>query len=245
MLSASCSPPQQTWPKKGLAAVILLASAALLLQGCATLSEDECLAADWWIIGHKDGSEGEPFALLAEHHEACAEHGIKPDRTAYAEGRQSGLQTYCSRFNGYRVGRNNSRYRGVCTGPLKESFLAGFRRGKEVREMEMAVWAIKQDRRKLRKKIRKLEEKLEAQRARFESDESSPDDREDAWARIGEFEYELEKLDLEYEESGTRQADVLLRLEEATGRARNDGYSDDGGYLQTYRDLKDLGDAFD
>ncbi len=109
----------------------------------------------------------------------------------------------------------------------------------------MAVWAIKQDRRKLRKKIRKLEEKLEAQRARFESDESSPDDREDAWARIGEFEYELEKLDLEYEESGTRQADALLQLEEAAERARNDGYSDDGGYLQRYQGLKKLRDTFD
>lgn len=209
------------------------------------MSEDECLAADWWIIGQKDGSEGEPFAVLAEHHEACAEYGIKPDRIAYAEGRQNGLQTYCSRFNGYRIGRNDSRYRGVCTGPLKESFLTGFRRGKEVRGIEMEVWDIKRERRKLRKKIGKLEENLEAQRARFESDESAPEDREDAWAKIGEIEYDLEKLNLEYEESATEQADTLARLEEVTEKAKNDEYPDDGGLLRTYQDIKELGDVFD
>ena len=218
---------------------------AFFLSGCATLSEDECLAADWWIIGHKDGSEGEPFAVLAEHHEACAEYGVKPDRIAYAEGRQSGLQTYCSRFNGYRIGRNNSSYRGVCIGPLKESFLEGFRRGKEVRGIEMEVWDIKRERRKLRGEIDELEEELEAQRIRFESDESTPEDREDAWAKIGEIEYELEKLDLKYKDSAKIQTDTLIRLEEATEQAKNDGYSDDGGLLQKYQNIRELGDVLD
>lgn len=224
---------------------MLLASLILLLHGCATLSEDECLAADWWVIGHKDGSEGEPFAILAEHHEACAEYGVKPDRIAYAEGRQSGLQTYCSRFNGYRIGRNGYRYRGVCAGPLKESFLAGFHRGKEVRGIEMEVWGIKRERRKIRKRIDELEGRLDAQYLRFEADESAPEDREDAWARIGEIEYELKKLDLKYMASAKIQTDALTRLDEVTEQARNDGYSDDGGLLRTYQNFRELGDAFD
>lgn len=249
MFSVSCSLPQQAWPKKGLAAVILLASVALLLQGCATLSEDECLAADWWIIGQKDGFDMRPRSYLAEHQEACAEYGVTPDRKAYAEGYQSGrqdfLQGFCTRFNGYTIGRRGDSYIGVCPDSMEESFLAGFRRGKEVHGMEMEVWDIKRERRKLRGRIDELEEELGAQRTKFESDESSLEDRNDAWTRIGEIEEELEKLDLDYENSATRQADALARLEEAAERARNDGYSDSGGLLQTYRNIREIGDAFD
>ena len=245
MSSIACPPTRQIPHKKGLATIILLSSTALLLQGCATLSEDECLAADWWIIGHKDGSEGEPFAVLAEHHEACAEYGVKPDRTAYAEGRQSGLQTYCSRFNGCRIGRNDDHYHRVCTGSLAESFETGLRRGKQVRGIEMEIWGIKLERKKLRKNIGELEKDLEAQHARFESDESAPEDREDAWARIGEINHELEKLSLGYADSSRKQADIKTKFQEAVEQVRNDRYSDDGGWFQTYQDVKSLGEVFD
>ena len=109
----------------------------------------------------------------------------------------------------------------------------------------MDVWGIKRERRKIRKRIDKLEERLDAQYLRFEADESAPEDREDAWARIGEIEYELKKLDLDYENSAARQDDALARLEEATEQAKSDGYSDDGGYLQKYQDFKELRDTFD
>lgn len=109
----------------------------------------------------------------------------------------------------------------------------------------MEVWGIKRERRKIRKRIDKLEERLDAQYLRFEADESAPEDREDAWARIGEIEYELKKLDLKYKDSAKIQTDALIRLEEATKQAKNDGYSDDGGYLQKHQDLKKLGDMFD
>ena len=90
-----------------------------------------------------------------------------------------------------------------------------------------------------------MEEELGAQRAKFESDETSLEDRNEAWTKIGEIEEELEKLDLDYENSAARQDDALARLEEATEQAKSDGYSDDGGYLQKYQDFKELRDTFD
>lgn len=210
------------------------------------MSEDECLAADWWIIGQRDGFVGEPLSYLAEHQEACAEYGVTPDRTAYVEGHRRGqrdfLRSYCTRFNGYTVGRDGDSYIGICPSSMEGSFLAGFRRGKEVHGMEMEVWDIKRERRNLREKIDELEEELEAQRAKFESDETSLEDRNEAWTKIGEIEEELEKLDLDYENSAARQDDALARLEEATEQARNDGYSDGGGLLRTYQNIKELGD---
>ena len=230
---------------KRTVSALLLAGMVCFSQGCATLSEDECLTADWWIVGQKDGTEGEPASILAEHWEACAEHGVKPDRKSYAEGRQSGLQVYCTRFNGYKIGRNDDDYHRVCTGSLAKSFETGLSRGKQVRGIEMEIWGIKLERKKLRKKIGELEKELEAQHARFESDESAPEDREGAWARIGEIDHELEKLGLEYEESAQKQTDAKARLGEAAEQARNDGYPDDGGLLQTYQNIKSLGEAFD
>ena len=109
----------------------------------------------------------------------------------------------------------------------------------------MEVWGIKRERRKIRKRIDKLEGRLDAQYLRFEADESAPEDREDAWARIGEIEYELKKLDLKYKNSEKIQTDTLIRLEEATEQARGDGYSDGGGLLRTYQNIRALGDAFD
>ena len=109
----------------------------------------------------------------------------------------------------------------------------------------MEVWDIKRERRNLREKIDELEEELEAQRAKFESDETSLEDRNEAWTKIGEIEEELEKLDLDYENSAARQDDALARLEEATEQARNDGYSDGGGLLRTYQNIKELGDMLD
>ena len=155
------------------------------------------------------------------------------------------MRRYCTQFNGYTIGRDGDSYIGICPDSMEESFLAGFRRGKEVHVIEMEVWGIKLERRKLRKKIDKLEDKLEAQRTKFESDETPFEDRNDAWTKIGEIEEELEKLSLDYKNSATRQADALARLEEATEQARNDGYSDNGGLLRTYQDIKKLGDAFD
>ncbi len=29
-----------------------------ILSGCQTISKDECLAADWWVIRGQDGAEG-------------------------------------------------------------------------------------------------------------------------------------------------------------------------------------------
>ncbi len=163
----------------------------------------------------------------------------------YRSGRQDFLRRYCTRFNGYTVGRDGDSYTGICPDSMEVSFLAGFRRGKEVRGIEMEVWDIKLERRKLREKIDGLEEELGAQRVKFESDETSFEDRNDAWTKIGEIEEELEKLDLDYEDSAARQGDALARLEEATEQAKNDGYSDGGGLLRTYQNIRALGDAFD
>jgi hypothetical protein len=87
----------------------------LALTGCATLNEDECRTADWHDLGVRDGRAGHSQSRLAEHHEACSKHGVKPDERRYAEGRKEGLRTYCVLENAVREGLAGRRYEGVCS----------------------------------------------------------------------------------------------------------------------------------
>lgn len=246
MSSIAYPPSQQTLHKKGLAAAILLASLAFLLQGCATLSENECEVADWWLIGQEDGSEGLPLARLEEHRESCAEHGVTPDRDAYAKGRRSGLAVYCTRFTGYKVGRSGQPYHGICDGELAEAFEPGLRRGRMVHTLETEAWDIKRKRESLGQKIGRMEHERETLQEKLAADESIPQDREDMAEKVVELGRDLKALKQEYEDSAQTQADAVARFDEAVEQAREDGYADDGGLLGgTRRIIRSLRDALD
>lgn len=239
-------PSQQALHKKGLAVAILLASLALLLQGCATLSGNECETADWWLIGQEDASEGRSLAHLREHQESCAEHGVTPDRDAYAKGHRSGLAVYCTRFTGYKVGRSGRPYHGICGGSLAEEFEPGLRRGRMVHALETEAWDIKQKRKGLREKIGRLEHERKTLQEKLAADESIPQDREGMAEKIKELGRELGVLKQEYEDSAQTQADAIAQFEEAVEQAREDGYADDGGLLGgTRRIIRSLRDALD
>lgn len=236
MPSLPC-PPSRTLLQKGRPAAILwLAVAALSLQGCASLSEDECRATDWWTMGQKDGTLGLPSTAIAEHRDACAEHGVAPDRSAYEEGRQSGLMVYCTRFSGYQVGRNDQPYHaGVCGGELAEPFETGLRRGRLVLALETEAWSIRQRRQELEETIGRLEHERKTLQEKLEADESIPQDREHLREGIEELGQRLETFGQEYEDSGEKQAEAMARLHEATQAAREDGYADEGGRFRLYQ----------
>lgn len=225
---------------------LLLAASAGPLQSCATLSENECGTADWWLIGQEDGSEGLPFTHFEEHQESCAEHGVTPDRDAYAKGHHSGLAVYCTRFTGYKVGRSGRPYHGICEGSLAEEFEPGLRRGRMVHTLETEAWDIKQKRESLGDKIGRLEHERKTLQEKLAADESIPQDRESMAEKVVELGRELEVLKQEYEDSAQTQADAIARFDEAVEQAREDGYADDGGLLGgTRRIIRSLRDALD
>ncbi len=242
MPSMPYSPHRASLHKNHPTAILWLAVAALSLQGCASLSENECRATDWWTVGQKDGTLGRPASALAEHRDACAEHGVAPDRDAYEKGRRSGLMVYCTRFSGYQVGRNDQPYHaGVCGGELAEPFETGLRRGRLVLALETEAWNIRQRRRELMATIGRLEHEHKTLQGKLEADESIPQDREHMQEEVEKLGQRLEALGREYEDSGERQTDTMARLREATQAAREDGYADDGGRFQLYQDTPEEG----
>ena len=52
---------------------------AYALSGCATMSPEECLQANWEEVGYHDAVEGYHVSRSSEHREACASTGVQVD----------------------------------------------------------------------------------------------------------------------------------------------------------------------
>jgi len=110
--------------------------AVLVLGGCSSLSEKECQTADWESIGYIDGTRGYNSGRIADHTEACAKVNIKPDPKLYEEGRNRGLEEYCTPRNGLRVGEQGGSYNGVCPVMLEDAFRRGYEAGRDMHDIK-------------------------------------------------------------------------------------------------------------
>ena len=119
--------------------VIVAGALALILQGCASMSKNECMTADWYAIGYESGIRGQRESQISEHRKACAEHGVTPNLARYLEGREIGLQKFCEPGNGYRLGRAGTGYAGVCPSRLEGDFLRSYSAGRELYDMQQNI----------------------------------------------------------------------------------------------------------
>lgn len=109
----------------------------LLLAGCASLSPEQCLHADWRQIGLADGVAGMSAARINDHAKACAEQGIRPQLDDYLKGREQGLRSYCQAENGFYIGRRGGEQNAAdCPEHLKYAFLEQYRRGFQIHAIE-------------------------------------------------------------------------------------------------------------
>lgn len=115
---------------------------ALVLASCATLSEAECEAGDWRAIGISDGANGYPPSYIDNHIEACSEYGVAVDRQLYLQGREQGLERYCTLETAERDGRRGRRNYGTCEGEMAVSFLLVHRAARSVSEAEAKIDSV-------------------------------------------------------------------------------------------------------
>ena len=129
-------------PAVGVRLFCAMLCVAALLGGCAAMSESECLNADWYAVGERDGHDGRPLAQLEKYYDACSRFGVYPDDNAYEDGREQGLAVYCTADNGYWEGRHGAGYRGVCPASLEPYFLNGYGAGMSVHRAAESVLRI-------------------------------------------------------------------------------------------------------
>ena len=200
---------------------------ASFLCGCAAMSESECLTADWYAVGERDGQEGRPLAHLAQYHDACSQYGIYPDEDAYSEGRERGLMVYCTEDGGYQEGRVGLGYRGVCPAILEPYFLEGYNVGIAVRETIESVHRVDYGIQATREEIKDLRQEIGESESPGDEDTSNNGDRpptdrskdnlNEMYRKLGRLEAELERLEDE-------KVNAIVAYRRAVDIARSMGF---------------------
>jgi hypothetical protein len=139
---------------------LLLIGAAGLTAACAQSALRDCHTADWFYVGQRDGIVGAPSDIFANYHAVCREAGIEPDRRAYENGHQVGLQIYCTDENGFRVGRNNMAYHRVCPLELEKAFLAGRARGLRMSGCPAKIYVFEEHLATIEQRLKRREQRM-------------------------------------------------------------------------------------
>jgi hypothetical protein len=92
------------------------------IAGCASLSREDCLYADWLGLGVKDGREGKEASNFIRHQDACSRYGVSLDKEQYLAGREQGLKEYCQLDNAIEIGLQGQRYESVCPANIHKNF---------------------------------------------------------------------------------------------------------------------------
>ncbi|MFS8145664.1 DUF2799 domain-containing protein [Rhizobium sp. BR 249] len=118
----------------------------LFLVSCNTLSKEECVAADWRVIGESDGAAGyEPQQRFAAHAKSCERVKIVPDQTIWFQGYQTGLVRYCTPLSGLARGQAGSGYANVCPPETAPGFLRGFNLGAKQHGLQERLTSMQND----------------------------------------------------------------------------------------------------
>ena len=172
--------------------------ALFALQGCASMSADECAMSDWHTIGFEDGSRGYTPERLGDHRKACAKHGVAPDLRAYQAGRDEGLQLFCQPTRGFNLGANGGNYNGVCSDYEEPRFLDAYRSGHHLYNLRSNVDSATHQIDSKKRELADIKEQMRSKEAALISRETLTEDRillladlKDLSERTGQLESEI------------------------------------------------------
>ena len=170
-----------------LAALALLAS----LGGCASMSKDECMAANWEDVGIRDGANGRPEEYLIQHSKACAKVNVVPDRGAWLHGRDQGLERFCVPYRAYQIGEYGGGFdAAICRNFDQDRLVNAYERGREVHRLGNSLDAI--------------DGEMQHIHARLEEDDLEKKERISLAFRLGELAYQRNDLQRAYEDARSR-----------------------------------------
>lgn len=150
----------------------------LLLAGCASLSPEQCLHADWRQIGYTDGVRGLSGAQIDEHARACAPQGIRPNLDAYLAGRAQGLTSYCQPQNGFELGRRGvAQIIGDCPENLKWAFQDQYNQGRQIYLIESELGSRRNQLNNLHKKLHHINKRIDEIKSELPKKDLSSDRR--------------------------------------------------------------------
>ncbi|MDE0644810.1 MAG: DUF2799 domain-containing protein [Gammaproteobacteria bacterium] len=177
----------------------------LLLQSCSPISKADCLYADWYDKGWEDGAKGEPLSLFVDYSQACAKHGVTPDRAEYESGRKEGLKEYCTTDMGWEAGSSGFPYHNVCPSDLESAFLKGYEPGRKLYDAETNLKYIEDEITSSREQVSDLEQEIEELKEIVDDEDTDEGDRKIYSRRIKEHERRIDGLDDRIDELRVRR----------------------------------------
>ena len=195
----------------------------LALSGCASMSQQECLAADWRLVGYEDASQGHSTARIGNHRKACAKVNVQPDLNRYQQGHREGARIYCVKPRGYQEGAAGKAYQGICPADLEPAFLRAYDHGRERYAITQQISQLEGDISSRKLDIGRYQDDIASHEKAIVDGKSSSKERRQhlgdmeqlrqqiadaeiaishAQRSIGELQYELQLLELQHKRLG-------------------------------------------
>jgi len=114
---------------------------AVLISGCATMSPEQCMVADWYRLGEQDALAGRTSDHLANRAGACQEAGYGVDTESWYAGFEAALPSFCTIDSGFQFGVNGSRYQNSCPVQFADEFIDGYQLGSEIYALQQSTLA--------------------------------------------------------------------------------------------------------
>ena len=105
---------------------------AVLLFGCATMSEEQCRGANWAALGQSDARDGDMPEFGADRVKSCVEKGIPGNFAEWKRGWEIGRREVCTPGNAHAWAQRSSDYKsGFCPPDLEPAFLSVYAPARE------------------------------------------------------------------------------------------------------------------
>lgn len=206
-----------------------------LAAGCASMSKEECVTADWQAIGYEDGAAGRPVSAVSERRSICAKKaGVTVDMAQYMAGRDDGLSEYCRPANGYAVGSRGGVYNGVCSGPSETQFVAALETGRELYLLQSNVNSINNQIRQAQYDLRDVEHHIAATEVALVSPGHTAHERLEMLAELKQ---------LSEEKGNIETAIIALNRDQVRAEEELADYRDEVAYYGGWRGVVEARDA--
>ena len=162
-------------------------SLLVLFYGCASMTPEECLQANWEEVGYNDAVEGYSASRSSDHQKACAEVGVTLDFQIYRSGYMLGLPYYCTPTTGFETADHGGDFAVQCDLTTFPEYAAGYAQGRE-------IFLLKSEINQVTSQIRDRHRQAEALMSQIKQLTSSRDKPELAKKESRQLEYQISQL---------------------------------------------------
>lgn len=166
----------------------------MLLTACATMTAEQCVAADWQSIGYEDAMKGRAASNVTQHASACADHSVAPDKAAYTAGHQEGARAFCTPDNGFKHGLSGGTNHNICPDDLSNAFSVTYEAGRGLRTRKQAVTTAQNDLASIERRMQRLENDFSHNETVLATLTLKPADRAQVQANINAARNEHQRL---------------------------------------------------